>query len=653
MVIVIILIASSDSFAQIIKSYEGRVSEEFYQYCLDKESQLDSLQEPLAIGELYYELGKKSARHIDSLALSYNWKAIKIFEEIGHDSLYHMVLCSMSLSFINNGDYENAEKHINQGIEYWRRVQNVRWHASTLVKKGYLERSKGNYVKAIDALLTAQKIRKTDSDLPLSPDLFNRLAIAYMQIGDYNSAINTLEFFLNHKDTQNSSWRPTLMTNLARCYTQTNQDSLARIYFDKVNEVWTRSSSYRIRIHGYISIAVLARKDKDYARAELYLDSAYHNGKLYNNHKLLADIELNRLLFFNETKRFNEAKSIIPSLIDNAKKSKRDSKLMSSYKAISDYYEKTEDYKNALQYRQLYDSLYYRLNSDDVINQIKQLDIKFEKEEIEEEVSLLEEQNRLKEQNIEAQKKVRIYLITILIGLGFIIGLLYTLYRNKNRAAITLESKNEVINSALETNKMLLKEIHHRVKNNLQVISSLLSLQSRFDPENQSASAIKTARSRVQAMALLHQKLFNNQDLNALSIKLYFNDLIEDIQDSYQENPTPVEFKTNIEEIILDIETIIPLGLILNELITNSLKHAFVNKPEGLITVDVLKRNGDIVLQYSDDGIGFPFETLPDTSESLGVEIIKSFAEKLEANITIDNTKGASIQFVFNEGKYL
>ena len=653
MVIMIILIASSDSFAQIIKSYEGRVPDEFYRYCMDKESQLDSLQEPLAIGELYYELGKKSARHIDSLALSYNRKALKIFEEIGHDSLYHMVLCSMSLAFIVEGQYDDAERHINQGIAYWDSVGNVRWHASTLIKRGFLERSRGNYVKAIESHLTAQKVRKKDPTLPLSGDMYNRLAIAYMDIGDLNSAVEALKYFVDHESTQKSGWRITAMTNLAHCYSQLEQDSLARVYYDKVNEVWTKSSSYRIRVHGYLSIANLAKKDKDFKKAELYLDSAYHNSKLYNNAKLLADTEKDLVSFYIQRNRLKEAKALILKMLDSAVKSKRESKLMNAYEVVSRYYKVTSDYKSAFEYRQLYDSLYYKLYSDDVINQIKQLDIKYEKEEIEEEVNLLEEQNRLKEENIEAQKKVRIYLITILIGLGFIIGLLYTLYRNKNRAAITLESKNEVINSALETNKMLLKEIHHRVKNNLQVISSLLSLQSRFDPENQSASAIKTARSRVQAMALLHQKLFNNQNLNALSIKLYFNDLIEDIQDSYQENPTPVEFKTNIEEIILDIETIIPLGLILNELITNSLKHAFVNKPEGLITVDVLKRNGDIVLQYSDDGIGFPFETLPDTSESLGVEIIKSFAEKLEANITIDNTKGASIQFVFNEGKYL
>lgn len=649
----ILLYPQSRGFSQVIKDYEGRVPEDFFQYCLKKEKQLDSIKNALSIGESYYELGKKSLRHIDELALAYNSKALNIFREINHDSLYHMVLCSNSLAHINMGQYELAESCINQGIDYWRRVDNIRWLSSTLLKRGYLERSRGNYVKAIESYLTAEKLSKKDPNLQISGDLYNRMAIGYMDIGDYESAIKSLNYFLDQEETKNSGWRISIMTNLAQCYKKTARDSLARIYYDKVNTVWVKSSSYRTRIHGYTSIANLAWEDKDFVKAELYLDSAYQNAKLYNNANLLSDIETRLLSFYVERNRLDEAQSLIPVLLNNAVKSNRDGKLMNAYEVVSDYYEAVSDYRNALEYRQLYDSLYYKLYSDEVIHQIKHLDIKFEKEEIEEEVSLLEEQNRLKEKNIAAQKKTRFYLTGFLIGLGLIAALLFALYKNKNKTAKALESKNEIINSALESNKMLLKEIHHRVKNNLQVISSLLSLQSRFDPENQSSFAIKTARSRVQAMAILHQKLFNNQDLNALSIRQYFSDLIDDIQDSYMDNPTSVTFHTNIEEIVLDIETIIPLGLIINELITNSLKHAFKDRQAGSISIDIYKLNGDILLKYSDDGIGFPFDSLPETSESLGVEIIKSFAEKLDADISINNKNGASIQFKFSERDYL
>jgi len=241
----------------------------------------------------------------------------------------------------------------------------------------------------------------------------------------------------------------------------------------------------------------------------------------------------------------------------------------------------------------------------------------------------------------------------ILLAIGVILILGYCLIREKRLSRTILDRNNKTIEDGFLRNKLLLKEIHHRVKNNLQMISSLLSLQSRYDRDDDNLTAIKTARSRIQAVALLHQKLMGNEDLRSINIQAYFSSLIEDIQDNYTAKETRLVFHTDIEDTILDIETVIPLGLIINELIINSIKHAFVSRPTGTVSLSVNRKGNSITVTYADNGIGFPFDALPEHAESLGLEIIKSFAEKLDANVEISNVNGARIMLDFEEKKYL
>lgn len=636
--------------AQLILDYKGKITPEYYKEFFSDESNINELSDSLAIGNQYYDLGKKALPHSEALAISYNTIARDIFKEQKKDSLYHMVLGSLSLAYINTGLFAEAEEYIDICISYWSSVNNKRWWISSLTKKAYLERARGNYVDAIEALNLAYKMDLDwkDKGRPISGDIINRLGILYMDIGDYQTAYSIMDNYLK-SDFSDSRWHIPITTQLARCLERLGNDSLARMYYTRVNNFWITSKSYKTRVQGYSSIAKLAMVDKDFKKAELYLDSAYLCAKLYNNPTMLARVENKLVAYYLSTKQLQKAHSILPSLLNHAIEGDRNKSLLEAYERHSDYYKEIKDFEKALNYRILLDSLYYELYSQDVINQIKHLDIKYDQEKNEEAIAFLEEQNKLKEHNLEAQRKIKWYLIILLATVALALSLLYNLYRQKNKTAIALKSKNEIIEKSLITNKMLLKEIHHRVKNNLMVISSLLSLQTRFVEERDSKSAIRTAQSRVQAMALLHQKLYKKDNFHTISIDEYFNDLIQDIEDTYIEENKTILIKESIEPIMLDIETVIPMGLIINELITNSIKHAFVNKKDGLIKVTISEENGDILMSYSDDGCGIPFNTFPESNDSLGMEIIKSFSEKLEAQTTIDNSNGTHFSFRFQK----
>ncbi len=646
---VIICNTSTQVESQIICDFIGLVEKNHFDYCLTKEYGAPLLQDSLKLGQLYYDLGKKSAVHSDDLSLLYNGQARKIFREIGHDSLYYMVTCSMSLAYISGGKYAEAEEHIKMGLAYWEKVNNNSWVSHTLSKKGFLEKSKGNLVKALDFYHRAHLIRLNDENLRVSGDIVNRLGGTYISLGDYESALRVYEEFLNEKDIKNpKGWEVTVMTNAAKCYKELGNDSLTRVYRNVVNRIWINSSSFKTRIHGYRSLAEVAHEDKDSTLAIAYIDSAYSHAKIFGMPKELGEVEVLYAKLLIAYGRYDEAKDILDSLLVHALLSNRKSLLQEAYEALSIYHLKMDDYEMAMHYDVLNDSLYQELYSDRVINEVKKIDIRIHTEEIKDQISYLEERNKIDQHSLFAQKKKGSFLITsIFIILGFLV-FLGILYRQKIKTAVALREKNKAIDSDLKLSNMLIKEIHHRVKNNLQVVSSLLSLQSTNLAEKIDRQAFQTAKSRIHTMSLLHQKFYIKDHSGTIRIKDYFQEIILDVKEVYSIDQD-VSIIYDIEDIILDVDKVLSLGLIVNELITNSFKHAFSDRKKGSIGLKIYAVGKYINVDYRDSGPGLPPDFISSSKDSIGRQLINSLARKLEADMEISSVEGCYIKFSFSE----
>ena len=185
--------------------------------------------------------------------------------------------------------------------------------------------------------------------------------------------------------------------------------------------------------------------------------------------------------------------------------------------------------------------------------------------------------------------------------------------------------------------------MHHRVKNNLQIISSLLDLQATLIKDPQAAIALKEGRNRVHSMALIHKNLYAGRNMKGIAVKEYIENLGHNLLDSYNIENGSVTIDTDIDELELDIDTITPLGLILNELISNSLKHAFANSGGGTILVILKKDHENLFLKVKDNGGGFLPGVLTENQGSFGLRMIEKFAQKLKAELTITNNMGACI----------
>lgn len=293
----------------------------------------------------------------------------------------------------------------------------------------------------------------------------------------------------------------------------------------------------------------------------------------------------------------------------------------------------------------------------DSVFQIRQSQMLFDTEarykrtEQDKTISFLNAQNDLKD--LRLKLKNRQFFITLL-GLFIVLvatGSIYFLYRNKKKLNSILAEKNEIISRALKEKDLLLREIHHRVKNNLQVISSLLSLQSRFIEDERALEAIKEGKNRVKSMALIHQNLYQEDNLMGVDIKPYFEKLIHSLFNSYNIDQEKIRLKLDVEPLNLDVETVIPIGLIVNELVSNALKHAFPGEMQGEIRITLSEQLGQLKLEVSDNGIGIKDIGALEVSNTFGYRMVSAFKEKLEADFAVENNNGTVIKMTIRDFK--
>jgi two-component sensor histidine kinase/CheY-like chemotaxis protein len=195
----------------------------------------------------------------------------------------------------------------------------------------------------------------------------------------------------------------------------------------------------------------------------------------------------------------------------------------------------------------------------------------------------------------------------------------------------------------------LLRELQHRVKNNLNVIHSLLSFELPKLKDEEARRIFMDAQSRILSMSGIYERLYQSSGIDKVELHIYIRDFINSLYEMYVINTLEVRFVTRLEEIFIDLKRAVPLGLILNELITNCLKYAFPEHRKGEIAVEILSKDGNIRVSVSDNGIGLPDGVDPLTATSMGFFLVQMLAEQIEADLTINSSKdrGTEVSLTF------
>ena len=212
-------------------------------------------------------------------------------------------------------------------------------------------------------------------------------------------------------------------------------------------------------------------------------------------------------------------------------------------------------------------------------------------------------------------------------------------------------AENATLRESNKQKELLLKEIHHRVKNNLQIITSLLKLQASSVEDNATLELFELSLHRINSMALVHDLLYRSEDFSKINFGMYLEMLAAPIVESMKSPATDIDLKIEANDISLNLNTSIPLGLVINEIITNSMKHAFENRERGEIYLKIWQESDDsYILGIGDDGIGFAEDIDIEKAESLGLQLITSLAEQLMGEaVRLQENPGSHYYIHFRE----
>jgi len=307
-------------------------------------------------------------------------------------------------------------------------------------------------------------------------------------------------------------------------------------------------------------------------------------------------------------------------------------------------------------HQRLNDSL-YNINSR---KQFASLQLKYETEKKDKNIKVLTQQGKLQEAKIHNDTILRYVFTGSLIVLALFVGLLYNRSRLKQRTNRKLELKqqkinqqNDLLKKLLTEKEWLLKEIHHRVKNNLQIVISLLNTQSAYLDNEDALMAIQNSQHRMHAMSLIHQRLYQSSNVASIDMSWYIYELVNYLKECFDSNRS-VNFILDTEKVNLDVAQAVPLGLILNEAISNAIKYAFPAGNKGMVTI-TLKKTAESTYQLiiADDGIGLPDDFEFENRDSLGMNLMIGLSDQLDGTFKVENHNGLHVIITFTKNNKL
>jgi two-component sensor histidine kinase len=319
-------------------------------------------------------------------------------------------------------------------------------------------------------------------------------------------------------------------------------------------------------------------------------------------------------------------------------------------------YEKAGLYKISNDYYKIYQRL--KDSTDDQNLKKDLIAFQINSQLAEKEKLIVQNQKKVIQRNNELSKQKNLRNILVLSGLVLITVIVFisfqlrTINYRKNLLQLKnkkIQTRNKIIGKALNEKDILIKEVYHRVKNNLQIISSLLRLQVSKSSNSEVINSLTEAQDRINSMALLHQLLYRNQEFASIKFNEYVIALINNIKSSFSNQDKTITITHRLEKLEIDLDTSIPLGLITNELISNAYKHAFLINNQGEIKVELLKQfKNRYCLKIWDNGVGLPKDFDVNKSSTLGLEIVSILSQQIHAELKYYNDSGACFEICFN-----
>ena len=607
-------------------------------------------------------------------------------------------------NFDNSGDLSNPILNAQKALQLYKESNNRKGQADALLALGYLLMSSDKMVEGRKQLLDALELYKSVGYKDIVR-LLSLIAINYSQTGMRTESVAYgLEAVRLIDERNNATPEAAEAINyVAIIYHALHEEQKSFEYLLKADKIAVKYNNLALVVMLETNIVQMLMKFKRYKEALVYLKRLQANDNDPKKPNLM--LIQRSILVYTALKDFKSAKKYVDlAMAISAKYPPNAPEQYMLYPGIVKYHMEAGEYDIARKYVAVYKAMaekskntvrladihkiLFQLDStqqrfNDAIKELKiaktyeyailntkkdkafqELQVKYDSDKKDKDLLLKEKNNKLlrKQGELQATKLEQANLIKNLsfagiLALVIILSLVYRSFYNKQKTNRLLQlqkeqidEKNIVLQKLADEREWLLREIHHRVKNNLQIVMSLLSTQSHYLTDKAAMLAISSSQHRIHSMSLIHKKLYQSDNLVAIHMPTYINELVEYFRISFDTGQR-IRFHMEIEEINLDIAQAVPIGLILNEAITNAIKHAFPNDTDGFINIAMQQTDTNhIAMTISDNGVGLQTALL---EETLGMKLIKGLSGDIDGTLETTSSNGFTVKvtFPFEENK--
>jgi len=547
-------------------------------------------------------------------ALAYYTKSLKISEQVNDEPGIATMLNNIGGIYKNQGKIPEALEFYDRSLKVNKRIGDKLGMANTINNMGIIYSYQKNKEKALESFLESMRLQEEINDRAGVAASLNNIGHIKESQGENEKALVCYQKSLKIREELGDKYGMAVSLNkIGKLFEVQNDIKTAMTYYAKSLKLSKRIGYKEGMTHSLYNIGSVHIKQEDILKA-----------KKYAKENMEISIKMG-----------------YPTQIKDAAE------------LLNIIYKKENKWQEAYKMRELFVVMRDSLLNIEAKEAIIRQQANHEIENKEQEIKLLASENTVLIQNEETKdlklnrRKILIILFSTAFIFAFILAIgLYRGYKKKQVINELLEKQKDEVSRKNEEKKAMLKEIHHRVKNNLQVVNSLLKLQSRGIEDKHVVAMFKEAQNRVLSMALLHEKMYRADDLKHIDVKEHFMLLVNDLVSSYAVEKN-ITLDVDVEELDIGMRTLVPLGLIINEIITNSLKYAFENNNEGKIIVHIKHLKGkEYEMILGDNGIGLIEK---EETTGIGKKLIQIFVKQLNGEMLRLDKSGTIYKIIFEK----
>ncbi len=523
-------------------------------------------------------------------------------------------------------------QYAHQAIDISREINNIEYEALAWQYLSDNHRRMGNYMEANNCLITSSELFKKIGMEDKESTIYFLLGTNFSANKDFVNAQKYFSKCIPIIKSQNDSLQlASVYLNVGETFRLIGQLDSAEVYLIDALKTYEKFDQVgdKVIAIGNLGLVHLAQNKRDQAKSEVRY--AIEKSILLEDPYLISYFQSEMAEIYLKEGNFKEGKDLLKESFNVANNASLKEQIRDISLKLAVLYENERNYKEALLFQKnfkLYDD---SLKNVDNVRAMEQQQSRFEQSKLEEQINTLNRINKL-------QKRTSIILtsgISIFIILSF---LLFRIYKIARRANVEITSQKKLVEKRENEKALLLKELNHRVKNNLQMVASLLNLQARQLKGHPAAEALISCKYRVEALTLMHRKLYREDVDTNIDLKDYVEELANNLVMNFGQE---YQLKLDLESFRMNIDKAIPLGLIINELITNSLKYAKPEKEFPVLSVSVKNSIDKITLSIADNGRGLPEGFDWRSSSSFGLKLVHSLVSQLEAEIDYEGDNGS------------